>query len=206
MTHAPRRPGRAMPVRIRTYAGAVLAVCALVTVSACSSDDDSGSFAKEPSTSPSSSRPSPAAPPTSTDPQEAEKAAVLQTYNRFWDEQVKAYAKGDTKGTEFSRYAAALALSSTEDDLKELRSNGIVTTGAPKHDTALDAIETDKKVPQAKLTDCLDSTGWKFQYRSTGKPVPMPTGRLLRYETKVEAERWGKQWKIVNITPQQNAC
>ncbi|MGW1411280.1 hypothetical protein [Streptomyces sp. NPDC002403] len=142
----------------------------------------------------------------STNPQKADKDAVLTVYDRFWEEQTKAYAKGDTKGTSFSQYAAAVALSSTEDDLKDLRSKGIVTTGAPAHDTTVDSVETDKKVPHAKLTDCMDSTGWKFQYRTSGKPVPMPSERLLRYETKVEAEKWGKQWKIVDVVPQQKPC
>ncbi|MEU8950947.1 hypothetical protein [Streptomyces sp. NPDC048489] len=124
----------------------------------------------------------------------------------MWREQAKAYAKGDTKGTEFSRYAAALALSGTEDDLKDLRSKGIVTTGAPTHKTTIDVLEMDKKVPHAKLTDCMDSTRWKFIYRKSGKPVEMPKNRLIRYVTDVEAERWGNQWKIVNATPRQHAC
>ncbi|MFJ2875548.1 hypothetical protein [Streptomyces sp. NPDC087298] len=181
----------------------MLSACAVLTVSACSNSDD-GSAAKPPRTPPpSNSAPAPSA---STAPQDAERNAVLDTYSRFWDEQAKAYAQGDTKGTEFSKYAAAVALSSTEDDLKDLRSKGIVTTGAPAHDTSVDKVETDEKLPRAKLTDCLDSTDWKFQYRSSGKPVPMPSGRLLRYETKVEAEKWGKQWKIIDVVPQQNPC
>ncbi|MEU4507400.1 hypothetical protein [Streptomyces sp. NPDC024089] len=204
MTHVPRHPARTTSVRIRTFAGALLTTCALVTVSACSTGDDSA--AKPPATPPPTGKPAPATPSASTDPQAAEKAAVLGVYSRFWEEQAKAYAKGDTKGTEFGRYAAAVALSSTEDDLKDLRSKGIVTTGAPGHDTTVDKFETDKKVPHAKLTDCLDSTDWKFRYRSSGKPVPMPTDRLLRYETKIEAEKWGKQWKIVDVAPQQTPC
>ncbi|MGW0628510.1 hypothetical protein [Streptomyces sp. NPDC002758] len=130
----------------------------------------------------------------------------MKTYSRFWEEQVKAYAKGDASGTEFSRYAAAVALSSTEDDLEDLRAKGIVTTGAPTHDTTVDSLEADKKVPHAALTDCLDSTDWKFVYRDSGKPVAMPKNRLVRYVTKVDAEKWGKQWKIVDVTPQQRHC
>ncbi|MHB9848985.1 hypothetical protein ACSYGO_07020 [Streptomyces krungchingensis] len=124
----------------------------------------------------------------------------------MWDEQVKAYAKGGAEGTDLSKYAAALALSGTEDDLKDLRTKGIVTTGAPTHKTEVDTLEMDKKVPHAKLTDCMDSTDWKFVYRKSGKPVQMPKDRLVRYVTKVEAERWGKQWKIVDVVPQQRAC
>ncbi|MFG2312949.1 hypothetical protein ACGFS9_30380 [Streptomyces sp. NPDC048566] len=124
----------------------------------------------------------------------------------MWAEQTKAYAKGDVKGTKLSTYAAALALSGTEDDLKDLRSKDIVTTGAPTHKATVTLLDMDKKVPHAKLTDCLDSTGWKFVYRKSGKRVEMPKDRLVRYVTKVEAEKWGKQWKIVDVTPQQHAC
>ncbi|MFF1917066.1 hypothetical protein ACFVYE_37065 [Streptomyces sp. NPDC058239] len=204
MTHAPRHTTRTTAVRIRTYASALLTACGIVAFTACSNSDDSAD--DRPSPAPSSSKPAPATSSASADPQAAEKAAVLDVYSRFWEEQAKAYAKGDTKGTAFSQYAAAVALSSTEDDLKDLRSKGIVTTGAPAHETTVDTLETDKKVPHAQLTDCLDSANWKFQYRDSGKPVPMPKDRLIRYVTRIEAEKWGKQWKIIDVTPQQNRC
>lgn len=184
---------------------ALLVASGLLTLSACSNDGDSDDSAKpsaSPSAAPGSSSPSPS--PSSSE--SVDEAAVLEAYSRMWDEQVKAYAKGDATGTDLSKYAAALALSGTEDDLKDLRSRGIVTTGSPMHKTAVDAIEMDKKVPYAKLTDCLDTTGWKFIYSKSGKPVEMPEDRLIRYVTKVDAERWGKQWKIVDVVPQQRAC
>jgi hypothetical protein len=140
------------------------------------------------------------------DPQAAGKAAVLDAYKRFWEEQVKAYTKADTAGTDLHQYATALALSRTESDLKDLRAKGIVTTGAPTHDATVNSFQPEKKVPYAKLRDCLDSTDWKFVYRKSNKPVEMPKKRLVRYVTEIEAEKWGKQWKIVDVTPQQRAC
>ncbi|MEU3795946.1 hypothetical protein AB0F07_40280 [Streptomyces fructofermentans] len=131
---------------------------------------------------------------------------MLAAYSAFWGEQVKAYAQGNSKGTDLHQYAAAVALSGTEEDLKDLRSKGIVTTGAPSHKPVVDVLEPDREVPHAKLTDCLDSTDWKFVYRKSGKPVGMPKGRLVRYVTNVEAEKWGEQWKIVEVVPQQRAC
>ncbi|CAM5560889.1 hypothetical protein STENM36S_00027 [Streptomyces tendae] len=119
---------------------------------------------------------------------------------------MKAYSQGDVDGTDVAKYAAAQALSATKRDLSELRSQGIVTTGEPAHDTSVDELKPDKKVPYAKLTDCLDSTGWKFVYAKSQKPVDMPTNRLVRYVTEVEAEKWGNQWKIVTVTPQQRTC
>ncbi|MFJ9729433.1 hypothetical protein ACIRP3_42555 [Streptomyces sp. NPDC101209] len=193
-------------VRTRKHAPTLILAGSLLGLTGCS-DNGGDSDASPTGSSVRSSEPAPVtATSTSADPQAAEKAAVLDTYTRFWDEQAKAYAKGDTAGTDFSRYAAAEALSSTESDLKSLRSKGIVTTGAPTHNTVVNSLAAAKKVPRAKLTDCLDSSHWKFIYRSSGKPVEMPKKRLIRYWTKIDAEKWGKQWKIVDITPQQNAC
>ncbi|MGW3819134.1 hypothetical protein [Streptomyces sp. NPDC005046] len=182
----------------------MLIATSLMALSACSSaEEDPGTSAKQPSSASSPVRPSKS---PSTDPQAAVRKDVLTAYSAFWREQVKAYAKGDSKGTDLRQYAAAVALSGAEDDLRDLRSKGIVTIGAPSHNAAVDTLEPDKKVPHAKLTDCLDSTDWKFVYRKSGKPVEMPKNRLVRYVTKVEAEKWGTQWKIVDVVPQQRAC
>ncbi|TQJ37841.1 hypothetical protein [Streptomyces sp. SLBN-115] len=176
----------------------------LIALSACGSGDDSDGSAKSPV--PTSSAPAPETSSASADTQKQAKDAVLQAYEDFWAEQVKAYAKGDTAGTSFAQYAAGEALSSTQDDLKDLHNKGIVTTGAPSHDTTVVSLEPGKKVPSAKLTDCLDSTDWKFIYRKSGNPVEMPESRLIRYVTRIDAEKWGQQWKIVDVTPEQRAC
>ncbi|MFE3268921.1 hypothetical protein [Streptomyces sp. NPDC059215] len=204
MTRASRPQGRST-VRNWKPAASLLAAGALLTLSACSSDKDSADSAK-PSASPPTPAPTASASPSPSSSVSVDEAAVLDAYSRMWGEQAKAYAKGNTEGTELSKYAAALALSGAEDDLEDLRSKGIVTTGAPTHKTTVEVLEMGKKVPHAKLTDCLDSTGWKFVYGKSGKPVEMPKDRLVRYVTKAEAEKWGNQWKIVNVTPQQNAC
>ncbi|WP_327591500.1 hypothetical protein [Streptomyces chartreusis] len=183
----------------------VAAAAGLVILTGCSNDSKTPAATPTTRSAPSSASSSPT-PSPSTDPQAAEKAAALDAYSRFWAEQVKAYAKGDTKGTDFRRYAGAKALVSTETDLTDLRSKGIVTTGAPAHDAKVDTLDSARKVPSAQLTDCLDSTDWKFVYRKSGKPVAMPENRLIRYETKATAEKWGKQWRIVEVTPQQDAC
>lgn len=196
-------------VRLREITAASIALCAVIALSACGGEGGRES-ANGPESAPSTaSQPSeaPSTPPSeSADPLAAQKRAVLQTYSRFWEEQVKAYSQGDVAGTDVAKYAAAQALSATKRDLSELRSQGIVTTGEPAHDTSVDELEPDKKVPYAKLTDCLDSTGWKFVYAKSQKPVDMPTNRLVRYVTEVEAEKWGNQWKIVTVTPQQRTC
>ncbi|MBQ0887831.1 hypothetical protein PV387_30320 [Streptomyces sp. ME02-6987-2C] len=131
---------------------------------------------------------------------------MLQAYSKMWDEQVKAYRKADLTGTDLAEYAAALALSSTKRDLKDLRSKGIVATGAPTHEVDVTHIDVAAKVPKAELTDCLDTAKWTLVYSKSGKPVEMPEKRLKRYVNRIEAEKWGKQWKILDITPEQQAC
>ncbi|MFG2691606.1 hypothetical protein ACGFWG_36525 [Streptomyces sp. NPDC048405] len=131
---------------------------------------------------------------------------MLEAYSKMWDEQVKAYRKADPTGTDLDEYAAALALSSTKRDLKDLRSKGIVATGAPTHEVDVTQIDVAAKVPKAELTDCLDTTKWTLIYSKSGKPVEMPEKRLTRYVNRIEAEKWGKQWKILDVTPEQQAC
>lgn len=58
----------------------------------------------------------------------------------------------------------------------------------------------------ARLTDCLDVSDWKLIYARSGKPVAMPANRLTRYVNQVKAEKWRKQWKILDVTPEQQAC
>jgi hypothetical protein len=185
-----------------------LAIGCLMALTACGKGDASEEEPQNeaPSASPSTSPAASASPSQSDDPQAASRTTVLDAYKRFWDEQVKAYAKGDTAGTDFAQYAAAEALSNVRNDLKDLRSKGIVTTGAPSHDVTVEKLVPEKQVPYAKLTDCLDSTDWKFIYADSRTPVKMPSSRLVRYVTVIEAEKWGKQWKIVTVTPQQRSC
>ncbi|MFE6164063.1 hypothetical protein ACFQ7F_34690 [Streptomyces sp. NPDC056486] len=195
----------AVRFRNRTVAAGV-AFCAAVTLTACGSSDNSDE-GKAPETSPSASSSSPSATsePSLSSREVAEKA-VTDAYARMWDEQVKAYAKADPKGTKLSTYSAALAWAQTKNDLKGLKEKGIVTTGEPTHEVKVTGIKLDKKVPSAELTDCVDTSNWKFVYRKSGKAVAMPEDRLKSYVTEIQAEKWGKQWKIVVEKPQDRAC
>ncbi|MGW7276072.1 hypothetical protein ACWGH5_36855 [Streptomyces sp. NPDC054864] len=202
------RPSEYAAVRFRNQTATVAAaLCAALALSACgSSDDDSGK--KAPGVkSPASKSSAPSTTPSpSTDPETAEKKAVLEAYARMWAENVKAYAKADPKGTKLSTYSAAVAWAQWKNDLKSLKKQGIVTTGEPSHDIEVTGIKPDKKVPSAELTDCLDTTDWKFVYRKSGKPVAMPNNRLKSYVMEITAEKWGKQWKVVVAKPLDRAC
>ncbi|MEU6511008.1 hypothetical protein [Streptomyces sp. NPDC046942] len=188
-------------VRIRNLGAASLALSAAFALSACGSSGGDGKASGKPS--------APVSSPTATasaDITAAEKEAVLKAYGSMWVEQVKAYKNADLQGTYLDAYAAGLALASVKTDLRDLKSKGIVATGEPSHKVDVPDINLIDKTPKAKLTDCLDVSKWTLIYRTSGKPVATPANRLTRYMNKIEAEKWGKQWKILDVTPEQQAC
>ncbi len=175
-------------------------MCTAGTVTACTSD--SNTRAEKPSAPPSTGD----EPSRSTDPQAEEKKAVLEVYERMWEEQVKAYAAADLRGTDLKKYSLGAALSRAKSDVEGMQKKGIITKGRPGHKTKVTSTDLERRVPRAELTDCIDTSTWKFVYRTSGKPVPLPEGAMPRYVTKVRAEKWGKQWKLLELTPTQRAC
>ncbi|MFJ4895583.1 hypothetical protein ACIP5U_37160 [Streptomyces sp. NPDC088788] len=144
--------------------------------------------------------------PSPTDPQAAEKKAVLSAYSSYWQEQVSAYKAGTVKGTRLKKYAVGAAVARVEGDLASMKDKGITADGRPSHDVRMTALATDKQVPSATLSDCLDISPWKFTYRKTGAAVPSPKTQLTQYRTIVKAEKWGNQWMILSATPQATKC
>lgn len=202
MTPTPKAKNKLLHSRNRLI-GMALVGCSVFTLTACSSDSDAGNA--KPSDTVSKS-PKEVAPSKTSDPRAAAEKEVLDAYDRMWAEQVKAYAKADPKGTKLSTYSAAVALAQTKNDLKGLKAKGIITTGKPSHDVKVTGMKPDKQVPSAGLSDCLDTAGWKFVYRKSGKAVAMPENQLKSYVMEIQAEKWGKQWKIVDVKPQDRAC
>ncbi|GAA2349573.1 hypothetical protein OKJ48_02680 [Streptomyces kunmingensis] len=191
------------------YIGITLAAAALsaAALTACSGAapkiPDAPLDPAQPSTS---SQPGSTPSPSDSDPDAALKKVVLDTYERMWDEQVKAYAKGSIKGTELRSYAAGYALAEAETTMDTFQEKGVVTKGAPTHDAVVTGLKPDEKVPWASLTDCLDTANWKYVYEKTGKPVEMPKDQVLKYVTKVQAEKWGNSWKIVEVQASATSC
>ncbi|MFD0068860.1 hypothetical protein [Streptomyces sp. NPDC127574] len=144
--------------------------------------------------------------PSPTDPQAAEKEAVLSAYSSYWQEQVSAYKAGTVKGTRLKTYAVGAAVARVEGDLASMKDKGIAADGRPSHDVRMTALATNKQVPSATLSDCLDISQWKFTYRKTGAAVPSPKTQLTQYRTIVKAEKWGNQWMILSATPQATKC
>ncbi|MYT68339.1 MULTISPECIES: hypothetical protein [unclassified Streptomyces] len=179
---------------------------AALALTSCSGGDSKGPEATLDPAEPSKTATSTAPSPTETDPDAALKKVVLDTYARMWEEQAKAYSKASIEGTQLRRYAAGAALADTEVTMDTFQKEGLVTKGAPTHDVTVTGLKPNKKVPWASLTDCMDTTGWKYLDKKTGKPAEMPKNQVLKYVTKVQAERWGGTWKIIVVDPSATSC
>ncbi|MFI0242579.1 hypothetical protein [Streptomyces sp. NPDC016845] len=212
MTRA-TRPSEYAGIRKRAsgrFLGVVAATSAAVALTSCSGGGTKGTEATHDAAKPhktAADTASAAPSPSETDPDAAVKRVVLDTYTRMWDEQAKAYNTGNLYETKFETYAVALARSDVKNDLQGLWSKGIVTQGAPTHDAQVTEIKRPQRMaPRAKITDCMNTTKWRFIYKKTGKPLPMPSTRMDRYVMTAQAEVWGESWKIVELTPSDKPC
>lgn len=198
MTRATRRKTERSGVRARTYATALL-VTGSLALAGCSEStaNDDASESKTPSAAPSTPTATPSADPA---------AAVKAVYGKYWDEKVKAYEKASVQGTDLKKYAVAEAYLQDETEVKALKAKGLVATGKPVLAPEVDSVDMKRKTPRASLTDCTDVSQWTLVKKSTGQAVTLPEGRLTKYITKVEAEKWYGNWVIVKITPEDQTC
>ncbi|MFF4317090.1 hypothetical protein [Streptomyces sp. NPDC001507] len=196
MTRLSLRRSRRTTVRIRTCASSLLVVLGLSSLAACSNDGPAAS----PAPSTSTSKPASSASPANA-PQATEKAAVLAAYNRYWQEQTKAYAQADITGTDLKKYATKKALTRAMGDVLVMQKAGTATTGSPSHDVTVTTLSLTAKVPTARLQDCLDISKWRTVNKKTGKVQAFPSNQRLRYVATATAEKWGEQWMITDLTP-----
>ncbi|MEU6680891.1 hypothetical protein [Streptomyces sp. NPDC046925] len=180
----------------------ILALCATGALTACSSD--SGADAEKSSAPPS--KPTADKPTKSADPQAGEKKAVLEVYERMWEEQAKAYAKGSIKGTDLKKYSTKNALGRVMGDMLGMKQAGTVTKGAPSHATEVRSMDLGKETPEARLSDCMDISEWKTIKRDSGEVQPLPSEQPTRFETTIEAQKWGKKWMITEFKPSADPC
>ncbi|MYS39635.1 hypothetical protein GT025_36485 [Streptomyces sp. SID4920] len=138
------------------------------------------------------------------DPTAASKGSVLAVYGHYWEEQVKAYAKADTKDTDLRKYATKEALGRSIADALSLKQAGNVMRGAPTSDAKVTSIDLDKKT--AVIRDCLDVSRWETVEKKSGKVLPFGQGALTRYETVASAEKWGAKWLITKVEPRETGC
>ncbi|WP_330481456.1 hypothetical protein [Streptomyces sp. NBC_00724] len=180
-------------------AGVGFILLSALALAGCTSDDAKQSDPEPPV------KPTASASPTQ-DPETEAKTEALAAYRNFWDEQVKAYAKASIDGTQLTKYATGTALARAQTDVAALQEKGVMATGRPVSNTVVTNMNLGRKVPKATLTDCLDISGWKRVSRKTGKELPVPSKRLNRYVTVIKAEKWGTQWMILDVSPEQRTC
>ncbi|MCX4673651.1 hypothetical protein OG453_44655 [Streptomyces sp. NBC_01381] len=204
MTRAEQPEAKPSAVRIRNrYAGVVLAGCTVIALSGCSSDDKNDD-ARE--TTPAPSTPAAQKSTPSADPQAAAEEEVLDIYRRYWDDKAAAYSKASLKGSDMKTYVKGNALGQVQADVKNLKTLGQITRSKPTLDPEVASLDLKKKVPLAKISDCLDVSKWDLVDSKTKKKVVLPEDRRTKYVNNVTAEKWGKQWVILEVQPQDRAC
>lgn len=184
-------------VRIRKHAIALLLAGSLLALAGCS---DSGSdTSSEPSPTSTAVSPSPSSTVDTAD------AAVIAAYTNSWAAQTEAYSKASSAGTDLKKNTTLRALFDIEHDLEVMRKAGQVTTGKPVIHPKVVKV-TDAKIPTATLTDCVDTTHWTLIDKSSKKPVPLPTTRLIKYVSTATLEKWGTKWMVTKLTAQEQSC
>ncbi|MER6442806.1 hypothetical protein ABT275_41875 [Streptomyces sp. NPDC001185] len=173
-----------------------------MAVTACGNGKSSDETRKTPSTQASA----PAQMTSSADPETTAKRQLLDAYRHYWDEKAAAYGKASMSGTRLETYAKGNALGLAQSDLKNLKTSGQVTTGEPRIDPQVISLDLQKKVPLAKISDCVDVSTWKVLDAKTKREVALPEDRRTKYVSNVTAEKWGKRWIVLDVKPEDRAC
>ncbi|MFF4531551.1 hypothetical protein ACFY1P_20060 [Streptomyces sp. NPDC001407] len=188
--------------------GAAALACALV-LSGCGSGSGKHdeSLGDDPATPGSSATVSASASASaSADPQEAAKAEVITVYRKYWDEQLKAYAKASPADTDLNKYAFDKALSKTKGDLISMQQKGNVLKGEVKIDPKVTSINLGETPKTAAVTDCTDVSKWQLVNQKSGKPVELPKERLTKFITNVSIRTVGERWMVVDVQQTDRTC
>ncbi|MFD5790508.1 hypothetical protein ACFWH1_28280 [Streptomyces sp. NPDC127037] len=203
MAQQTRAVNAAVRKRKRARASALIAViCAVATAAGCSSGK-SADPKHAPSPTGASKKPS----KKPADPTEAAKAKAIATYTSYWREMGRSYAKGGAEETTLKDYAAGSALVAANTGMANMREAGQGTVGeVTVKNPTVTQIDLDRKVPNVRLSSCLDVSRWEVIDRDTKKPVVLPSDRLTRYVVVSVVERWPEGWRVVRDTPQEKSC
>ncbi|MFB7356133.1 hypothetical protein [Streptomyces gardneri] len=195
---------RRMPPVSWRRSGSILLASTFFLV-ACNSAEDKPE-AKPPTTPvPMTTSVAPATP--APDPSELTKSALVHLYRNYWAEVEKAYEQGSTKETRLSDFAAGLALSKAQKNVTNHSTAGRVTKGTVSvNSLTVTMLDLNRKVPNAKLSTCLDISQWTLIDKATKKRVDLPSGRLTRYVIVTTLEKWPQGWRVVVDEPQDQAC
>ncbi|MEU5417774.1 hypothetical protein [Streptomyces sp. NPDC020667] len=186
--------------------GAAALACALV-LSGCGSDKHDESLGDDPATpGAKASTSTSASASASADPQEAAKAEVITVYRKYWDEQLKAYAKASAADTDLNKYAFDKALSKTKGDLISMQQKGNVLKGEVKIDPKVTSINLSETPKTAAVTDCTDVSKWQLINQKSGKALELPKERLTKFITNVSVRTVGERWMVVDVQQTDRTC
>jgi hypothetical protein len=181
-------------------AAASVALSAVLTLSACSSDSD-GKAPVE-----TSSAPVPT-PTVSVDPAEAAKREAIATYQGYWREMEKLYADQSGAGADLKKYAALAALKNATADAKRTHDRGLVNIGDVRvTDADVTEYNAKGKIPNATVSSCLDISRWRTVDADTEKPATLPSNRLTKYMIVSTLEKWPEGWRVIRDDPQGKPC
>ncbi|MFJ4576848.1 hypothetical protein ACIP4W_36690 [Streptomyces sp. NPDC088846] len=203
MTQSVRSEHSAVRERNRVWPATLLAAaCALAAATGCSSgkaDDPKETLSPSASAKQTPSKPS--------DPNETAKNEAVATYKQYWQAMERLYADGSGKDNDLKEYAAGAALKNAEADAKNMHGKGRVITGQVTVDSpTVTSADIDRKVPNAKISSCLDISHWQVIDSATKKPVALPPTRLTKYVIVSTVERWPEGWRVIRDEPQGQKC
>jgi hypothetical protein len=119
-----------------------------------------------------------------------------QAYLGMWQAFTAASRTGDYQSPSLDRYAAGAALELLIHGLYQNYREGIVTRGVPSHNVAVTMTKTSMRTPEAKVTDCSDTSGSGTYYKS-GKPAAGASpGRQAVY---AQVQPFDGTWKVTSL-------
>ena len=171
-----------------TLRAAVLACCAAAGLAGCAS----GTSGSQSTVIPDRTVSAPTSAAATGDPQ----MLARQAYLGMWQAFTAASRTADYQSPSLDRYAAGSALELLIHGLYQNYREGIVTQGTPSHSVAVTMAKTSLGTPEAKVTDCSDTSGSGTYYRS-GKPAA--GGAPGRQAIYAQAQPFDGTWKVTYL-------
>ncbi|MGW7243880.1 hypothetical protein [Streptomyces sp. NPDC054804] len=189
-------------VHVRNISATSLTLCALLTLTACGSAEETDERADVSRTA--TRAPAESATP---DPQQAAKMEAIAAYGAYWQEMETLYADPTGKTANLDHYAASSALKNAESDARSTHDRGLINTGKVALTAqAVTTIDASGKVPHATVSTCLDISRWQTVNAETKKPVSLPNNRLTKYLIVSTVEKYPEGWRVTRDKPQGKRC
>jgi hypothetical protein len=136
--------------------------------------------------------PAPGSTAAAGDPQ----VLARQAYLGMWQAFTAASRTADYQSPSLDRYAAGAALELLIHGLYQDYREGIVTRGTLSHSVAVTMTKTSPGTPEARVTDCSDTSGSGTYYKS-GKPAA--GGSPGRQAVYAQVQPFDGTWKVTSL-------